>query len=209
MLTPDDNKLIEKYLNDSLTAEEIRTFKERFDENLIFAKEVKQHTDMRAALIAAAKHRTHLPKHTRVIKFRYIKLAVAASIILFFGLTTYYYLNKPNPYHQMYASFYVNPFDNNDQLIIRSAKTQADEIALGKFREAIALMENDRFTEAIAILQKLEQMNQNNLTNEIEWYLALALVREGQTDKAKELFAKISNSNSPFSSKALELYNQL
>ena len=209
MITTDDNQLIDKYLDDRLTTEEIGTFRERFETNPFFAMEVKQHTDMRVALIAAAKHRTNISKVARVIQFRYAKLAIAASIVLFIGLAAYHFLLKPDPYHQLYANFYVNPFDNNNQLITRSAKTQADEIAFEKFHEAIALMENARFAEAIVILQKFDQLNQNSLTNEIDWYLALALLRDGQTDKARELFAKIFNSNSPFSDKALEIYNQL
>jgi len=209
MVLTDNHQLIDKYLNDSLTNEEIRIFRQQFNTNPAFAREVKQHTDMRIALITAARHRTAPQKQARILHLGYASLSIAASVVFLIGFALWYLMRNPDPYHQLYASYYVNPIENNDLPLTRSAISIADEIALSRFPEAIRLMEETRFTEAIAVLQELAQLNQNMLTDDIEWYLALAMLREGRLDEVRELLGKIFDSNSIHSQKALVIYNQL
>jgi hypothetical protein len=214
MLTKDEVTLIDNYLEDNLTQAEKQLFKERFEANPEFARQIKQYTNLRIALRSAAKYRTQQVQEkprAKKIKMSYYFMAIAASIVILIGITLYLngYFSPPGPYDNLYANFYQNPADINADIVVRSDESEADKLAKDKFIEAINLMENKEFAEAIIILEDLQTRSSSILYDEINWYLALAYLRTEQVEKATPIFIDLFNSGSKFSEESFEIYNEI
>lgn len=209
MITQEQEKLIEKYLDDVLSGEDISRFQHHFRSNPQFASEVKKYTDMRIALKSAAITRLSSPKETgkTITAFFFVKMAVAASVLFFIGFQAYNFI-KPNPYHQMFAQYYVNPSDRIDQKA-RSSVSDNDKQTITRFNKAIDAIENRKFAVAMEILTDLHNIENDLLADEIAWHLALCHVRLKNTEEAKDMLPLLFNTRSAFSRQALDLYNQL
>lgn len=213
MLNKEDITLIDKYLDDELSADEIKLFKKHFETSSEFAKEVKQQTDLRVALKSLVKQRTQLkekPK-SKKIPFGYYIMAVAASVALLITFSIYRetIFGNSGPYQNLYADFYQNPLEGNADFVMRSAESEADKQAIKKFKEAINLMENKKFEDATILLQELYQQNNDLLFDEASWYLALAYLQTEQVEKATGIFIDLYNSDSKFSEESFEIYNEI
>ncbi len=208
MLTKEENSLINNYLDNNLSKDEMKKFKERFDSNPAFAREVKQYTDVGIALKSISKYRKQSKPKSKKIPFRIYSIAIAASIVVLVAI----YLNFPPglTYEQEIAQNYIENSNNSKpQKLVRSSTSQVDKLTLNKFPEAINFMEEGKFEEAIIILEMLYELNDNIIFDEVSWYLALAYLRTGKKDEANKIFIDLINSNSIYSNKSFEIFNKL
>jgi len=211
MLSPEEIDLIHKYLENNLSQEEITVFKDKFNTNSEFAKEVKRYTDIGIALRTASSYRLRSGKKAKIIKISWMKMAVAASLALLIGLGGFFtWRSLQQPMHQkLYASYYDNPLENDKELIARSEISQADSKSFDKFVRAIELMEQKQFNKAIELLESINNIEDERLMDEVEWYLALSYLRADEKQKAIDLLTYILNSNSVHSHAARNIYNEL
>ncbi|MDZ4203492.1 MAG: hypothetical protein U1C46_01620 [Bacteroidales bacterium] len=210
-LTPEDQNLIGKYLDNDLSQDQLITFRQKFETNPKFAREVKLYTDIRIALKSASKFRLQTGSERKVIRFSIVKLALAASVALLIGLGgLYLILNQGNTLNRkLYSESFYNPLERNDSLIHRTRGEDIEPVVVEKFMTAITFMENKQFTNAVSIFEALLGCRDEKLNDEIEWYLSLCYLRIGKTHDAVELFIKILNSNSVHNEEARILFYKL
>jgi len=210
MITQEDNILIELYLEGDLSSAQIATFRERFNSDPEFAREVKHNTDLKIALKTLMKHRLKGQKETpvKMMSSFYLKLAIAASIILLLGIPAYFAIKSTPAHKTLYAGYYSNPLDG-EQWLIRSGDMPEDKLVKENFREAIIAMEKQNFAFAITTLEEMNAMPHNAASSTIQWYLGLAYLGNGNLEYAAAIFTIVFNSNSEYSQRALELYNKV
>ncbi len=169
-----------------------------------------------------------------VIKLpRYRWMAIAASFVILLGLSIYFVLNAETSPEDLFAEHF-EPYRNVVHPITRGKpaedeKTQAflayqneeydNAITLfdklyeqeGQpyylFYKANALLELNSNDEAIAILQKSDQLGE--FADRSAWYLALAYLKVEDTEKAKEHLQQIVGAQKYNHVKAAELLQQL
>ena len=211
MISKEALSLIHKYLDNELSEEEIPVFQMHFQNNPEFAEEVKQYTDMKIALKTASSLRIRTGKRAKIIQLSWTRFALAASLaflIAFGGYITWKSLQQPIHY-KLYANYYVNPFEEETRVLARSETKQADPLHLEKFAMAIHFMEEKEFDKAIDLFESIGYVADENLMDEVDWYLALCYLRTGNKLQAADLFEQILNSNSVHSSAARNIYEEL
>lgn len=211
MISKEELNLIHKYLEGNLLPEEIPVFKNYFENNPDFAQEVKRYTDLKIALKTASSFRIKTGKRAKIIQLSWRKLALAASLALLMVAGGYFTWNSLHqPMHQrLYANYYVNPFEEPTSVVTRSETMQADPQALELFSMAIHHMEQNQYRKAIDVFESIDHVTDQNLMDEIDWYLALCYLRIGDKVKAADLFVHILNSNSVHSMAARNVYQEL
>ncbi len=211
MISKQDLNLVHKYLEDTLLPEEIPVFKNNFENNPEFAKEVKRYTDLKVALKTASSLRIKTGKRAKIVQLSWNRLALAASLAFLIVMGGYFTWNSLHqPMHQkIYASYYVNPFEEPTNVVTRSETRQTDPQALEKFSMAIHHMEQNEFNKAIDLFNSINFVNDERFMDEIDWYIALCYLRIGNEVKAADLFLQILNSNSVHSSAARSVYQEL
>jgi hypothetical protein len=211
MITKEQTELLNNYLDDNLNEEDIKAFKLAFETDKVFAREVKQYTNLKVALKSASRVRAAHKPATKIRPMLFYKLAAAASIALLFAISAYYFFTNTDQSinKQLYANYYENPSVNNPEIFTRSASNEIDPQFMEDFLLAINYMENKKFKPAKNLLNQLAQEHQNSLSDDIDWYLALCHLRLGETEPALELFTMILNSNSIHSLKARNIYSDL
>lgn len=215
MANSEDKDLLNNFLDDNLSPDEILLFKKKFNNDPAFAREVKQYTDMKLALRAASKVRVKAGLQTGRPAGVSINLsarfwAIAASLALLIGIAAYQLL-KPQAsgqFKELYAMHYASPF-GEDEVLTRSGTENIDPDLLADFLQAIQLMESGKFAKADELLSTLDARPENPLTNEIEWYHALCTLRLGNKKLALDMFAYIQSSNSMYSEQARSIYTEL
>lgn len=211
MISKEELNLIHKYLEGNLLPEEITVFKNIFETNPEFAKEVKRYTDLKIALKTASSLRIKTGKRAKIIQLSWSKLALAASLAFLIVAGGYFAWNSlHHPMHQkLYASYYVNPFEEPANVVTRSETRQTDPKALEMFSMAIHHMEQNDFNKAIDLFESIKLVKDERFMDEIDWYLALCYLRTGNKVKAADLFMHILNSNSVHSPAARSIYQEL
>lgn len=176
-----NDELIEKYLENSLNAEEQAQFDTLLNEDASFKKEVAFHDNIKRVAeekdtddfrsMLSGFEEEHQP--TKVFKLqRYSKWLVAASVILIAGLT--YVLTLSNPTSQELFAANFQPYENVVHPIVRGTEEQDQKTKAfiayetGDYKLAISLFsslyENEKkpyylFYKANALL-KLERANE-------------------------------------------------
>lgn len=210
MISQEELDLIHKYLENDLNPEETILFKEYFTSNKEFSKEVKRFTDIKIALQAASAASLKKKIEPKIIRFNWARVAYAASVILIIGFGTYFiYTGTQQPFHQqLYAEYFDNPFANGEEWVTRSGLTDEEKDALKDIEHALYFMEQKEFDKAIDMLTTFNHTDHSIIMDDVEWFLALAYLRTGRIDEAKELLEIIQSSNSKYSEKAWELYEE-
>jgi predicted negative regulator of RcsB-dependent stress response len=238
MISQEDISLIHKYLEDDLTQEDIPLFKKRFESNPEFAAEVKKYTDMSLALRSVHKMKLASDKDGRVIELPdpmswtsdlmplsikdkpentvsqsrlWFKLAIAASLLLLISIGSIFVwqITRQPLHHQLFAAYYTNPLENEQEFLSRSETFGEDAAALEKFMRAIQYMEQNKFKTAVEMLESITHTRESRLMDEVEWYLALCYLRTGKKEKAINLFVDILNSQSIHNAAARNIYHEL
>jgi hypothetical protein len=215
--------LIEKYLQNRLSPDEKRIFEELLEKDVDFKNEVtfqlnlkrvlqKEDEDSFRNLVSDLERKSSKPQSKRF----FIMLTVAASIIIFLGLTYFLKIsNKPTD-NELFAA-YFQPYENVIYPIERGSDQQTEEVlafytyeegdyeaaavlfsqlynsskeSYYLFYEANALLQSDRASEAIPLL--LEHLQSKDVLKEkTKWYLALAYLKEQDKRNAKKYLREV------------------
>lgn len=147
----------------------------------------------------------------RKIEKRNFYIALAASFALLIGIGSYYIFRK-NPaseYEQMFAQSYKNPLLNTMDFTTRAEASDTDPKLIREFELAISYIELRKFTDAKNVLEKLNDLPQNEISDDIQWYLSLCYVKLGKKETAINNLIQILNSDSFYSNDARILYQAL
>ena len=199
----DNNIRIERYLTEQMTPEENEAFLNdlKKDKNLreeaqmtaLMIKEMKEErVKQDEAVIEEVLASKKKPKNISMVRW---SLSIAAMFILIFGATHIYHMKKiDNLFNDYYTSYDMS-----------SARGGDDEA----IKEELAILYNKVETDkdlspVISRLQIIYDNIQSNnadyadykfYENDIAWYLALAYLKEHNTDKTKELLKPLADND--------------
>ena len=223
----------EKYTSDQLSPDEL----EKLTATLLeaqFDKSSKQ--DFRREL--AEKHGIHRPKASRKSPLRWLtwaSVAAAVIVLVIFAITQ---IAPVNNYQEQTDAYLAEYFPNNleerkgtteeEELrsLARDAYGSGDFAQSAQLREQLTQLPQarveDHFYLAVSYLyqdppqtqlaiQKLEQLESVGAVyaREARWYLALALISDGQLEQAKNYLQIIVDTNGWQESKAAQLLDLL
>jgi hypothetical protein len=199
--------LFDKYLNNELADVELKSFEEQLLSNEDFKQEFEIYKALETSLaskfeneedeIALRKTLQNLgnqhikenetaKKETTVISlFNYKKLLVAASIAILIGLFVF---NNGNPVYGDFANH------NSLELVVRGENNDAIVAAEKAFN-------SKKYEEALKQLTVLSDEYSDDV--EIELYKGICNLELNNYTNAEQIFTKISNGNSSFSTKAI------
>ena len=219
-----NKELIALYFEGELNSEQKIRFEELLRNDEDFREEVEFEQSVKLAIISIKKdnlrnklHRLETPKE----KKNYVFIGIAASIIIIAGV--FGLLNTSQNYtnDELYAQYFepysniIAPSSRGDaskneiNLAFRYYDSKNYKIASEKFEslfastgtsyflfyQAISELLIDNTDTAIKLLEQHKKYN-DRLSNQTDWYLALALLKADQTDTAKKLLAEIIDNKS-------------
>ncbi|WP_025666866.1 tetratricopeptide repeat protein [Aquimarina megaterium] len=218
--------LISKYIQGTLTVEEQQEFDTLLNTDQNFRDEVLFHTNLKKVVEHKDDNDfRHLlsdlesnVKKKKTLKWWY----AAAAILVLLGTTYFWNTKKPVSNDELFAT-YFKPYRNILQPVVRSGEhknmisvafnayengnfkkaldafdivleTEANDTL--QFYKANALLKLNKAKKAIIILENRNEIK-NSFSEKNHWYLAMAYLKVGQLDKAKEqleLLIKIPDS---------------
>lgn len=163
----------------------------------------------------------------------YKKWLTAACILVVVGIGLMFFFNKSTPEQLYYAHFEAYPNVVNPIIRGESETTLANKTFIayekGEYEKAItglsqlyeqtgkghfllyqasALLEIGKTEKAIPLLKKQLALD-DAFSEKSRWYLALAYLKTGETEKAKRLFKEISSENSYKTEEAKSILSEL
>lgn len=163
----------------------------------------------------------------------YKKWLAAACILVIVGIGLMFFFNKSTPEQLYYAHFEAYPNVVNPIIRGESETTLANKTFIayekGEYEKAItglsqlyeqtgkghfllyqasALLEIGKPEKAIPLLKKQLALD-DAFSEKSRWYLALAYLKTGETEKAKRLFKEISSENSYKTEEAKSILSEL
>ncbi|SHI41851.1 tetratricopeptide repeat protein [Flavobacterium terrae] len=216
--------LFEKLENDAAFKAEFE-----FQKNVKAAIKLEERKNLKEKLIALENQRT--PQRTKNLKVRWI--SIAASFVVFASVG--YWILSLNSNDSLYEDYYET-FPNVEAPTVRGSiandiKSEAfyaydsknyegalhlfseildkdkDDYAL--FYKGLALMELERFNDAVTVFESYQEKPNSAFNNYIKWYLALCYIKTNQTEKSKNLAHKLIKSENPFQNQARDLLRDL
>lgn len=210
-------KLIEKYLDKNLNTNQLKEFEEEikskeFREQLLFqARLVDSYKDIRRESLRKEIDAMASPKSKKGPnkKTLFFLIGIIAIAILFFAF--YNYMNNNNKSEDLYAQYFLSlPPDvsnrgDNDlmpkeyQQAMQSYINKDFETALVEFNKlskpqekislykAMCQMEIGQILEAKNNLTPLLESKESSIKQNVEWYLSLIAIQEGDITEAKGL----------------------
>jgi len=231
-------ELIEKYFLGKLTDKEQEAFNTFLKTDNTFKKEFRFQQNLQKIIetnedVSFKKKLQHYENEFQPKKKSYTKWLAAASIALI--LATSYFLIFQNTTNETLFAENFEPYRNVIQPIVRGSvskdiKTKAfvayengryedaskyfSEISVNK-NEAYAIfylansnLALNKTSEAIKLLEEYISLN-GDLIEKAHWYLALAYIKENNSQAAKKTFQKIINSKSYNHKKAIIILEEL
>jgi len=230
----DKETLIEKYLENSLSAEELAQFQEWMDTDDAFREAFEFQLSLKAAItLEERKGIKQILETTRKRRQqRWVWFSAAASILVALGLFLIFSLSGPSP-DKLYLAYYephpnvVAPSvrGNNDTTLTAQAYLAYDN---SDFTTAAAIFErlyletgsaSEAFYWGISLMESgdqegaLEAFGHIHSTDEFGtyklWYAALANLKLGNTSESEALLQDFVSYDTPIQNKALKLLEAL
>lgn len=240
---------LENYLDDELNEKEILDLEKDLMDDLDLKMELNLHTEINEAImeedimdLRSKLKAIEIPSTTeekRKMKFHGKWRIAAASMILFIGIASVYYMlgNKSYTNKEIFIDYY-KPYsivintrssetNDSEKVIYRALKSYESK----DFRSALSLFESvlekdsmnltSNFYSGISNIQIQEYPkanknftrvleHKNNLfIEQSEWYLGICYLMTNEREKAKVSFRSIAKGNSFYRTKAKEILNKL
>lgn len=210
--------LIEGYINDMLSEEEVAAIRRRIEQDPDFADEVTLHRSivkaievegkMKSFKANLAKLRSKDESHTmnRIQKpapdhyglWRWVS-GIAAVIVV--GMFIYLVIHKDSDYEEVFSNYY-KPYPSNILASsVRGENTQSLEL------QALGAYENQDFQLAIPLLKAASQANPSR--KEWQFFLGIAYLEVGQLEVAHALFEGVVASETNVLVRQAKWYNGL
>lgn len=233
----DQSDYINKYFEGTLSEAELNDFNTLLLNDTNLKKEFAFQKELQETLVL--NDREQVKKEiqswdTEAKKFRFKPWQIAASIVVLLGLSLLYFNSISISNDKLYATYH-EPYRNVVQPIVRgenkedlltkaftayenkeykNAITYFDEILkLGSnetisFYKANALMEGNKTKDAIMILE-VNVKNADTLQGRNLWYLALAYLKENNTEDSKKALKQLLSQSEFKTKEAKKLLEEL
>ncbi len=173
-----DIDLIQKFQDDELNEQELATFKKRFEQDPVFAKEVKSFVDISATLQGIKSYQNKQGQSSSTPYRLYMRIAAVVALLI---LSTVILFNKfgQKSSQELYQAYYqVAPWPSD-----RSSSSMIQQLYLaGEYQNA---------------LDKIEEQVPKVHTPSY-FYLGNCHLRVGNQDMAKAIFTQIAKSDKSF-----------
>lgn len=232
----DNQSLIDNYFEGTLNPDEKTLFNRLVKSDPDFAKQVNFQKNVKIALTLKSREelKSQLKEHEKSLSkqriFNRKWLAIAASIIILFGL--FFIFQSTPDSSDLYAKFF-SPYPNTVAPIVRGENENSKEMRAFKayelekydksaklfndvflkenkeyirFYEAISLMADEQFSSSELILRNYPWLEYSEKAN---WYLALNYLQSDQKENAKKLLIQIKKENSYKAKSAKKLLHDL
>ncbi|MDK2771566.1 MAG: tetratricopeptide repeat protein [Flavobacterium sp.] len=201
-----------------------------FQKNVKAAIKLEERKNLKAKLNALENQRTS--KKTKKSSTRWV--SIAASFIVFISVGYWLFISE-NSNDSLYKNYYET-FPNVEAPIVRGSvsddiKSKAfyvydskqyeealrlfseiyekdkDDYAL--FYKGLALMELERFPEAVTVFEGYQTKPNSAFNSYVKWYLALSYLKTNEMEKSKSLANELTKNENPFQNQAKELLRDL
>lgn len=188
-------KIIEKYIANELSNDELKWVEQQLQENKDFAKQLKMQIELEKSIgqndVIDLKNKLNsaynefITNEKKVIKFNFIrKLAIAASIILLVGIASVLLLTEKKYTSQELFAEYYKPYEN----IFTTREVNRTEERV--FTSAFEKYENGKYKEALIDFEFLLEKEPNN--EFLLFYAAISEIELGKINNAIKKLTKIS-----------------
>lgn len=232
----DNETLINKYFEKSLSEEEQKQFDSLMKTDIDFAQEVAFQKKVKKAI--TLNERSDLKNklqsfETSKPKVKSFKIwYVAASIVLLCGIGFYFAQNATSVIYDDYFQSYPNivaptvrgemkedskseaffEYDNGNykkSLELFSKIYDSENVDYALFYKGLSLMELEKTKDAIVTFKQFDLSKNNAFTPFVKWYLALSYVKENQKEKAIPLLKSLTETDNPQQEMAKKLLSEL
>lgn len=211
--------LIERYLSDDMTQEELEEFNGLLRKDPEFNKLFYEMDHLLEGIRRSAKQTTVEEKLARLEKslpskeqsldsegsasvipiwsfVKNYKMAIAAVFTLFFAATILF-LNIPNNNSpsSIFSDYYV-PFENQSSMTLRGGDEKAENAEVELLRQALSEYDKANYAGSIEIFNKISDNSENKIS--VWMYKGNAYLHEGEVENAKIMFQKIINEKAGF-----------
>ena len=213
-MAKDNSERIDKFLRGLMTPEENNAFMSDFNNDRVLREEtqitalmIKELEESQAQKDAEIIEEVLAVKRARIITIARWTLSIAAMIILIFGVTTLW--NRQSDTDALFEQYYVSPEVSSP----RGGDDEAVQQELTNLYIKIGTGE-----DIIPIINRLQTIHDNIVAdnedydeykysqNTIDWYLALAYIKNENLDKAKELLKPLADNGDK---EAITLFNAI
>jgi len=231
-------QLIEHYFENQLSEEEQKTFQNYLEADADFAQEFEFQKKVKQAISlqerAALKKKLQSFEQPKATRNWISKWTIAASIALVFGFS-FWYMNQSQDSVDLYDQYYelypntVAPTvrgENNDDLKSKafyeydnanyqkslslfSAIYDYEKEDYALFYKALSQMELQKTKDAIITFKQFDSSKNSAFTAFVQWYLALAYLKEDQKENALVLLQSVATTENPQQEIALKILKEL
>jgi|SRR5690554_1215700 len=231
--------LIDKYIQNTATPEELIKIDRLLEEDLTFKEEFYFHLELKEAI--KIEENQKLKKQLQKLdaekspKKFYLNIYKVAAILVV-GLGVLWFFNTSPNYDKIYAENF-EPFPNVVAPTVRDYNTsenktaeafrlyddqnytaaaiafkelyQQDKISYANFYYAISLMGNQQFEKAIEALENPDWKVSEKYLDYTHWYLALAYLKIGDKEKATDYLYKTTQTDSYIAEQAQKVLDKI
>ena len=211
-MAKDNSERIDKFLRGLMTPEENNAFMSDFNNDRVLSEEtqitalmIKELEESQAQKDAEIIEEVLAVKRARIITIARRTLSIAAMIILIFGVTTLW--NRQSDTDALFEQYYVSPEVSSP----RGGDDEAVQQELTNLYIKIGTGE-----DIIPIINRLQTIHDNIVAdnedydeykysqNTIDWYLALAYIKNENFEKAQKLLKPLADNGDEEAKKLYE-----
>lgn len=200
-MAKDNSERIDKFLRGLMTPEENDAFISDFNSDMILREEtqitalmIKELEDIQAQKDAEIIEEVLAAKRARIITIVRRTLSIAAMIFLIFGVTTLW--NRQSDADALFEQYYVSPDTS-------SPRGGDEDAAKQELNNLFIKIRTEK--DITPIIDRLQTIHDNIMAdneeydeykysqNTIDWYLALAYIKNNNLDMAKKLLKPLAD----------------
>ena len=213
-MAKDNSERIDKFLRGLMTPEENNAFMSDFNNDRVLREEtqitalmIKELEESQAQKDAEIIEEVLAVKRARIITIARRTLSIAAMIILIFGVTTLW--NRQSDTDALFEQYYVSPEVSSprggDDEAVQQELTNLF-IQVGTGEDIIPIINRLQTIHDNIVADNEEYDEYKYSQNTIDWYLALAYIKNENLDKAKELLKPLADNGDK---NAIKLFNAI
>ena len=200
-MAKDNSERIDKFLRGLMTPEENNAFMSDFNNDRVLREEtqitalmIKELEESQAQKDAEIIEEVLAVKRARIITIARRTLSIAAMIILIFGVTTLW--NRQSDTDALFEQYYVSPEVSSprggDEDAVKQELTNLF-IQVGTEKDITPVINRLQTIHDNIVADNEEYDEYKYSQNTIDWYLALAYIKNENLDKAKELLKPLAD----------------
>ena len=213
-MAKDNSERIDKFLRGLMTPEENDAFMSDFNSDKVLREEtqitalmIKELEESQTQKDAEIIEEVLASKKAKIITIVRRTLSIAAMIILIFGVTTLW--NRQSDTDALFKQYYVSPEVSSprggDEDTVKQELTNLF-IQVGTEKDITPVINRLQTIHDSIVADNEEYDEYKYSQNTIDWYLALAYIKNENLDKAKELLKPLADNGDK---DAIKLFNAI